>query len=181
MGVCILVRTFKSEYYDLPTKYNKTAVKLLVQSPTRMYAYWEVSDKTIKDFSNNNHDDYNNCIPFLRITNLSMNYSYEIQIDPFANNYYIEVKDTDCDYKVELIRKENEKTFLVTSSNTTHIPRSSPCEYNDEIIFRNCVCLSVTDKFKIYMQKRNNLKKYTDLCFGDFSYEGSVSSLANLN
>ena len=124
MGVCILVRTFKSEYYDLPTKYDKTTVKLLVQSPARMYTYWDVSDKTIKEFSSNNHDDYNSCIPFLRITNLSMNYSYEIRIDPFANNYYIDVKDTDCDYKVELIRKEKGKTFLVTSSNTTHIPRS---------------------------------------------------------
>ena len=113
MGVCILVRTFKSEYYDLPTKYDKTTVKLLVQSPTRMYTYWDVSDKTIKEFSSNNHDNYNNCIPFLRITNLSMNYSYEIQVDPFANNYYIDVKDTDCDYKVELIRKENGKTFFV--------------------------------------------------------------------
>ena len=66
MGVCILVRTFKSEYYDLPTKYDKTTVKLLVQSPTRMYTYWDVSDKTIKEFSSNNHDNYNNCIPFLR-------------------------------------------------------------------------------------------------------------------
>ena len=50
MGVCILVRTFKSEYYDLPTKYDKTTVKLLVQSPARMYTYWDVSDKTIKEF-----------------------------------------------------------------------------------------------------------------------------------
>lgn len=172
-----MVRTFKSEYYDLPTKYNDTTVKLLVQSPTRMFAYWDVSDKTIRKFSKEN-TNYENCTPYLKITNLTMNYSYEIQVDPFANNYYIEVKDADCDYKVELIRKSCGHSFLVTSSNTTHIPRSSPCDYNEDIIFRNCVCLAITDKFKIYTQNRNNLKKYTDLSFSD--YDDAISSMSNL-
>ena len=40
----------KSEYYDLPIKYDQTLIRLLVQSPTRMYAYWEVSEDTIKNF-----------------------------------------------------------------------------------------------------------------------------------
>ena len=139
-----MVHTFKSEYYELPTKYKDTTVKLLVQSPTRMYAYWDVSDK--------------------------------VQLDPFANNYYIEVVDTDCDYQIELLRKVEDKSYLITSSNTTHIPRSTPCEYNDDIVFRNCTCLTVTDKFKIYTQNRENLKKYTDLPFDD----DMISSMSNL-
>lgn len=171
-----MVRTFKSEYYDLPTKYKNTTVKLLVQSPTRMFAYWDISDETIKSFSKNN-EKYENCTPYLKVTNLTMNYSYEIQIDPFANNYYIEIKDTDCDYKLELIRKSNTNSYFVTSSNTAHIPRSSPCDYNEDIIFRNCICLAITDKFKIYTQKINNLKKYTDLSLGD---DDSISSMNNL-
>lgn len=170
-------RAFKSEYYDLPIKYDKTTVKLLVQSPTRMYAYWDVSDESIKNFSKSN-EDYKNCIPYLKISNLTMNYSYEIQIDPFTNNYYIDVKDTDCDYKVELIRKSKYNSYIITSSNEAHIPRSSPCEHSEEITFRNCVCLSVTDKFKIYTLKRETLKKYTDLSFSD--YDDTVSSLNNM-
>jgi len=137
-----------------------------------MYAYWDVSDKTIELFSK---EKYSNSIPFLKIDNLTMGYSYEIEINPFANNYYIEVKDSDCDYKVELIRKEKGASYLVTSSNTTHIPRSSPCDYNEDIIFRNCICLSITDKFKLYTQKREFLKKYSDLSFSD--YEDNVSSI----
>ena len=168
-------RTFKSEYYDLPIKYDKTTVKLLVQSPTRMYAYWDVSDECIKSFSGKNAK-YNDCTPFLKITNLTLGYSYEIEISPFTNNYYIDVKDTDCDYNVELIRKSGNESFIVTTSNTTHIPRSSPCEYTEDIIFRNCICLSITDKFKIYTQNREHLKKYTDLCFGD----DGISSLSNM-
>ena len=173
-----MARSYKSEYYELPTKYDKTVVKLLVQSPTRMFAYWDISENSIKEFSRKNAK-YDYCTPFLRITNLSMNYSYEIQISPFSNNYYIEIKDSDCDYKVELIRKYQGKSFLITTSNTTHIPRSSPCDYNEDIIFRNCICLSVTDKFKIYTSKRNSIQKYTDLCFGD--YEDTYSSMNNIS
>lgn len=169
-------RTFKSEYYELPNKYNKTALTLLVQSPSRMYAYWDVSDKSIRAFSKEQHQKYGNCTPFLQITNLTMNYSYDIPVDPFTNNYYIEVNDTDCNYTVKLVRKCNNSSFLITSSNEAHIPRSSPCEYNEDIIFRNCICLSVTDKFKIYAHKRDNLKKYTDLAFSD----DNISSMNNM-
>lgn len=91
----------KSEYYELPIKYDQTIVRLLVQSPTRMYAYWEVTDDTIKNLKFN----YNEYTPILKITNLTKDYSYEIKIDPYANNYYIEVNDVDCNYKVELRKK----------------------------------------------------------------------------
>ena len=64
-----------SEYYELPTKYNETVVRLLVQSPTRMYAYWEVSDGSIKNFDKQKIE-YNSCIPLLKITNITKNYSY---------------------------------------------------------------------------------------------------------
>lgn len=168
-----MVRTFKSEYYDLPTKYNKTDIKLLVQSPTRMYAYWEYSDKDIQAFSN----EYD-VVSLLRITNLTKQYSYDIPVDYYTNNYYIETDDSDCDYKVELLRKKLDNSFTISSSNTTHIPRSSPCEYNEDIIFKNCICLAITDKFKLYTQNRSNLKKYTDLSFGDS--EDSISSMNNL-
>ena len=169
-----MVRTFKSEYYDLPTKYDKTEIKLLVQSPTRMYAYWDYSDKDIQAFS----EEKVQSVSFLRITNLTKQYSYDIPVDYYTNNYYIETTDSDCDYKVELIRKKFDNSFMVSSSNTTHIPRSSPCEYNEDIIFRNCICLAITDKFKIYTQNRNNLKKYTDLSFDDSA--DSISSMNNL-
>ena len=164
-------RVFKSEYYELPNKYDKTTVKLLVQSPTRMYAYWDVSNDTVKHFSN---ETYRHSTPYLKIENLTMGYSYEIKIDPFANNYYIEVTDSDCDYKVELLRKEKDISYLITASNATHIPRSSPCDDNEDIIFRNCICLSITDKFKLYTHRRENLKKYTDLSFSD---DDTVSSM----
>lgn len=143
----------KSEYYELPTKYNETVVRLLVQSPTRMYVYWEVADKTIKRFASN-HLDYNNSKPILKITNLTMNYSYEMEIDPFTTNYYIEVKDADCSYKVELGRKCQDQFVSIFASNNVTIPRSAPIfnKESEEIIYRNCMRLTETDKFTIYYQ-----------------------------
>ena len=162
-----------SEYYELPTKYNETVVRLLVQSPTRMYAYWEVSDGSIKNFDNQKLD-YNSSTPVLRITNLTMNYSYEVSIDPFATNYWIDVKDVNCDYKVELGRRYNNKYISIYESNQVKIPRSAPVfqKESEEIIYKNYIRLEQTDKFTIYYKQRenqfnaNNKQEYYGLSFG---------------
>ena len=95
------MQLLKSEYYELPNSYNHTVVRLLVQSPTRMFVYWEVSDDTIRSFNQKYHN-YDDCIVVLKVTNLTRNYSYSIPVDPYANNYYIEVEDSGCNYQVEL-------------------------------------------------------------------------------
>ena len=33
------------EYYDLPYRYNQTIVKVLAQTPTTLFVYWDISDK----------------------------------------------------------------------------------------------------------------------------------------
>ena len=38
------IHTFSPEYYDLPYRYNKTVVKILAQTPTNLFVYWEISD-----------------------------------------------------------------------------------------------------------------------------------------
>lgn len=167
-----------SEYYELPTKYNETIVRLLVQSPTRMYAYWEVSDVAIKNF-NNQKIDYNSSTPVLKITNLTMNYSYEVNIDPFATNYYIDVKDVNCNYKVELGRRCNNKYIGIYESNQVKIPRSAPVfqKESEEIIYKNYIRLEQTEKFTIYYKQREfnakNKQEYYGLTFGT---EDGISS-----
>ncbi len=170
----------KPEYYDLPTKYNETVVRLLVQSPTRMYVYWEVSDGAIKNFAEKNID-YNMCTPFLKITNITKNYTYEIKIDPFATNYYIDVKDVNCVYKVELGRKFEDRFISIYESNKVTIPRSTPItnKESEEIIYRNCIKMEQTDKFTIYCNKNNNSldnkQSYYNLSLGT---EDSISSIS---
>lgn len=141
----------KSEYYDLPIKYNKTIIRLLLQSPKCMYAYWEISENTKEEFSNY-IDDYNRQI--LKITNLTKNYSYEIPIDPFTNNYYIHVEDTDCKYVVELGRVSKNIFNNIYTSNAITIPSPTPHDICEDIIFKNYICLYVSHKIKVYAPKR---------------------------
>lgn len=145
----------KTEYYELPKKYNKTIVRLLVQSPTRMFVYWDVSDETVSNFFKNNNVNYSDATPILKITNVTMDYSYDIPIDPFTNNYYIDVKDPNCKYQVELGRKFNNKFVNIYTSNQVQIPRSMPVAtpFQEEIIYRNYIRLDATDKFTIYYKK----------------------------
>lgn len=198
----------KTEYYELPSKYNKTIVRLLVQSPTRMFVYWEVNDDTIKYFESMKMD-YSSARPVLKVKNITMNYSYDIPIDPFTNNYYIEVKDPDCQYQVELGRVQNNKFVNLCTSNTAMFPRNNPIYVGDseEVIYRNYIKLDMTDKFTVYYNKRrynldgSNPQDYTNLSLftpdgfgtntdgqgrvineGSFSrYENGVSSMENFS
>ena len=45
------------EYYDLPYRYNQTIIKVLAQTPTNLFIYWDISDtdrKNLKKLYGNN-------------------------------------------------------------------------------------------------------------------------------
>ena len=198
----------KTEYYELPSKYNKTIVRLLVQSPTRMFVYWEVDEDSVKYFESMKMN-YSSARPVLKVKNITMNYSYDIPIDPFTTSYYIDVKDPDCEYQVELGRIQNDKFVNLYTSNSATVPRSNPMYVGDseEVVYRNYIKLDMTDKFTVYYNKRNyNLdgscpQDYTKLSLstpnsldefkdtngrvineGSFSrYENGISSMENFS
>ncbi|MBQ9267666.1 MAG: DUF4912 domain-containing protein [Clostridia bacterium] len=164
----------KSEYYELPIKYDETVVRLLVQSPKRMYVYWDISDQTIQEFSKK-YFDYAKSTPILRIINLTKNYFYDIPIDPFANNYYIDVEDENCEYEVELGRTFHDKFADIYMSNHVTIPNSTPLPFeneNEEILFKNYICLD-TKKMRVNIPKQRLRQDYGDLPFG---IEDNISS-----
>jgi hypothetical protein len=94
------------EYYDLPYKYNQTIVKILYQNPTTLFVYWEISDKDIKHYKELYGDNlFEITRPVLIVYNDTMHYHFEIGINDFANSWYFNINDSNCDYRVELIRK----------------------------------------------------------------------------
>ncbi len=106
------INSYAIEYFDLPYRYNETIVKLLVQTPKRLFVYWDISDKDREQFINLFGDDFfNKTVPFLRIINESMNYSFDIEINDFANSWYININDENCKYHVELYRKFRESNI----------------------------------------------------------------------
>ena len=124
------------EYYDLPYRYNQTVVKVLAQTPTNLFIYWDISDKDRENYKLQYGEDFfETTKPVLIIHNTTMNYSFEVDINDFANSWYLHVNDAKCDYKIELGRrpiKENPKIntdyIYISTSNDIESP-------NDHILF----------------------------------------------
>ena len=94
------------EYYDIPYRYNETVVKILAQTPTNLFVYWDISDEDRNSYIKQYGEDFfNNTKPVLIITNKTMNYSFEVEINDYANSWYVHLNDADCDYSVELGRR----------------------------------------------------------------------------
>ena len=94
------------EYYDLPDSYNETTVKILAQTPKMLFVYWDISDKDRTLYSQKYGEDFfNKTKPILIVRNKTMNYTFEVEINDFANSWYVHVNDANCDYSVELGRR----------------------------------------------------------------------------
>lgn len=128
------------EYYDLPYRYNQTVVKVLAQTPTTLFIYWDISDKDRENFIRQyGADFFNNTKPVLIIHNKTMNYSFEIEIDDFANSWYLHVNDSNCEYCVELGRRpkyNNSEPQINIPNNYLYVSSSNEIESpNDHVLF----------------------------------------------
>lgn len=147
------IHAFSPEYYDLPYKYNKTVVKILAQTPTNLFVYWEISDEDREKFKKQYGEYFFEITkPVLVIHNLTMNYSFEIDINDFANSWYFHVNDSSCEYKIELGRRpipvnynympqyDVEKNGPINPIQTPYVYISSSNNLeapNDHILFNN--------------------------------------------
>ncbi len=124
------------EYYDLPYRYNQTVVKVLAQTPTTLFIYWDISDEDRKRFEEQYGENFfESTKPILVVHNDTLGYSFEVEINDFANSWYLHIADSKCDYRIELGRrpiKKDEKLntdyIYVTTSNEIEAP-------NDRILF----------------------------------------------
>ncbi len=146
-----LVNKFQAEYYDLPYMYNRTIVKVLAQTPKMLFIYWEISEEDRELFQKlYGANFFNHTRPILIVYNDTMNYSFEVEVDDFANSWYLHINDANCKYHVELgrrpiknIDRQSQSIYIpyyvyVTSSNEMTSP-------NNKILFNPNV---KTVKFK---------------------------------
>lgn len=156
-----------AEYYDLPYRYNQTTVKILAQTPQMLFVYWDISDEDRLLYTKKFGDNFfSKTRPVLVVHNETMNYTFEVEINDFANSWYLHVNDANCKYEIELGRRPNlyqdtlkEDYIYVTSSN----PISAP---NDHILF----------------EKFNSNVEYRDVKTGEVTKKdfSNLSSLKNM-
>ncbi len=125
------------EYYDLPYRYNQTVVKVLAQTPNNLFIYWDISDKDRDNYKKQYGENFfENTKPVLIVHNDTLNYTFEVDINDFANSWYLHINDSKCDYRVELGRRPITK--LEKNENTDYIYISSSNEIespNDHVLF----------------------------------------------
>lgn len=150
------------EYYDLPNSYNQTTVKLLFQTPKKLFVYWEISEEDNQKYL----DEYGKSFfeetsPFLVVKNITKKYSFEVEVNDFANSWYFDVPDSNCEYEVSLIRKHKitKSSTLITSSNELEVPNNTILfeQNRKEIFFKNVKTNDVVSKSVVNLQFMNHL------------------------
>lgn len=153
------------EYYDLPFRYNETVVKILAQTPRRLFVYWDVADKDKQTYLNafGNHF-FEDTYPVLLVHNENKNYTSEITINDFANSWYLDISNPRDKYTIQLGRKfkfhvkpqinpEIEETNVALSNDYLFIAMSNKLEVpNDHVLF---------EEFKPFVTYRN-VKTHTE-------------------
>lgn len=144
------------EYYDLPYRYNQTVVKVLAQTPSTLFIYWDISDEDRKNYEKHYGEDFfNNTKPVLIVHNDTLGYSFEVEINDFANSWYLHVADSKCDYRIELGRRPIVKTekitddyIYVTTSNEMQAPNNRILFNKKQkmVYFKNVKTGSITEK-----------------------------------
>ena len=138
----------QNEYYDLPYRYNQTVVKVLAQTPNNLFIYWDISDEDRENLKKQYGENFFEVTyPVLIVYNDTLNYSFEVSINDFANSWYLHVNDSKSDYRIELGRRpidynkfnENVRTINENISHNVdyiHIYTSNEIESpNDRILF----------------------------------------------
>lgn len=149
-----------AEYYDLPYRYNQTIVKILAQTPTTLFVYWDISDEDRNSLINLHGENFfNETRPVLVVHNITHNYTFEIEINDFANSWYIRTGEPNSDYIIELGRRSNinnNEYIYINSSNEMASP-------NDHILFENIDLGNVL--FKNVKTSKHSFKDFGDLKF----------------
>ena len=180
------------EYYDLPIRYNQTIVKILAQTPNMLFVYWDIADidrKTFEEHYGNNF--FKETKPVLIVRNETMNYFFEIEINDFANSWYLHINDPDCKYNIELGRRPlthistiKDNYIYVSSSNKIDSPNNHILfeRFNPNVTYRNLKNGNTVKRDFSSLSKYKNMQEiyniydlyktiYKDELFGEITNE----------
>ena len=161
------------EYYDLPYRYNETTVKVLAQTPNTLFVYWDISDDDKKSYIEKYGEYFfNNTKPVLVVHNKTNNSTFEVDINDFANSWYLHILDSDCDYQIDLGRRpinnyvsiENDYLY-VTSSNEMETPNDHILfdHLNNNIYFKNVKTNTTSKKDIANLSLLKKISKISDI------------------
>jgi len=185
-------KSYITEYYDLPYGYNKTVIKLLAQTPNTLFVYWELSQDDVQAFIEKyGVNFFYETYPVLSVYNEDMNYYFDVNINDYANSWYIHVPNEDCRYTVKFKRVfkepqyQREQSVDITVSNSIIIPNGhvvSPFKNSgmQHIEYMNWKTKKKYFKDVYYYNKSEFYKSDTDTYQKEFDFNNPSSNF-NIN
>ena len=118
-----------------------------------------------------------------------MNYTFEIEINDFANSWYLDIKDADCKYSIELGRRPlthistiKEEYIYISSSNEMNSPNNHILfeKFNSSVTYKNLKNGNTTKRDFSSLSKYKNMREiysiydlyktiYKDELFGEIT------------
>lgn len=125
--------------YQLPEIYGETRITLMPVDHHLLYTYWEISDEKLRSFKEKfGIKLFESSIPALKITNISKNTSFLIQLNEFSTSWYINVPDSGCVYMAEIGRKFSDDFFISFASSNHVLMPNVNISLNTAAYFVNC-------------------------------------------
>jgi hypothetical protein len=104
--------------YHLPSEYGNTKITLLVQSPFRLYAFWEISENMNISFGDLKGKEF-----IIRMHYTDSDVFYDTEVKSGALSLYLQIPEAGRSYYAELGLFENNGNFLsLAKSNTVAVP-----------------------------------------------------------
>ena len=138
-----------------------------------MFIYWDISDEDRQNYKKQYGENFfETTKPILKIYNDTLHYDFEIEINDFANSWYLHINDSKCDYRAELGRRpisnENnikENYIYISSSNEIESP-------NDKILF------NTLDKMVYFKNTKTNTM--SEKSFANLSFMKNMGKIYNI-
>lgn len=161
------------EYYDLPYRYNQTIIKVLAQTPTTLFIYWDISDKDRENYKKQYGENFfETTKPVLIVYNDTLEYNFEVEINDFANSWYLHVADSKCNYRIELGRRPiannnnlDKDYIFISNSNEIESPNNKILFNKQQkmVYFRNVKTNTETKKSINSISFLRNMGKIYDI------------------
>lgn len=102
--------------YEIPGRYNKDTLRILMVNTKKYFVYWEVSDKTLEEKALNLQKDK----LFFKVYNLDGNILYEFESSFALGDYYIKKVFENQEIYIKVSTSKNNEEIELLTSNTVH-------------------------------------------------------------
>ncbi len=127
---------------DIPDSYNETYLRAIPRDPQWMFVFWELSEQCRNDLRvKMGAEGYGTAKRVLRLIDVTDN-SYDgsnpqrytdIEINEFANNWYVQVPESNHTYLLEIgLLTKDGRFYFAARSNIVGIPRKGVSQFMDE-------------------------------------------------